>query len=257
MSSRKYSGILAIVASVVAFASQATVYTQYIGSDGGDFWSAANWKDGVPSATGYVARLNSALAAPCSIVLTNAPGAKFDYLDVTSGEWTLRLKDEFCFGGNWDSGGIRVGSNAKLTIVGGIITNTCFEVAGGGQIVFENVITKGCMSERRQDSSLGDREAFVFNGGIHDFSTMYCRLYQRAAFNAGDFSFGSIFGHDLYGESKQSRLPSFLAVNSGRVSVSGAGYLQKSSSMNVGITIGGNGWFVNAASGSGMCGRPR
>ena len=28
MSSRKYSGILAIVASVVAFASQATVYTQ-------------------------------------------------------------------------------------------------------------------------------------------------------------------------------------------------------------------------------------
>ncbi|MBR4938248.1 MAG: hypothetical protein IKZ22_05195 [Kiritimatiellae bacterium] len=244
--------VLILSAYFAAFTANATIYTLYTGSEGGDFWSAANWKSGLPVTTEYVARLSGSETTPCTIVMTNAPNAKFAYLHVESGDWTLRLPDTYSFGGDWDNGGVRVAAGAKLTIIGGVITNTCFQASGGGQIVFNNVVTKGCLTHRRLNSEQGDREAYVFNGGVHDFATMYMRLYQRATFNAGDFRFGSIFGHDMYGEGKQSRMPSFLAVNGGRLALSGSGYLYNSSPKNVGITVSGNGWFANGASGSCM-----
>ena len=161
MNTGKLGVLLALVACLVPSISRATIYTQYKGSDGGDFWSAANWKDGVPDEAGYVARLNSEIATPCAIVLTNAPGAKFDYLEVTSGEWTLRLPDTYSFGGDWTNCGVRVRAGAKLVIAGGIITNTSFQASGGGQIVAVISSKPGAYAlERAKNAGI---EGFVLN----------------------------------------------------------------------------------------------
>ena len=177
-------------------------------------------------------------------MMTNAPGATFNYLSVDAGEWTLLLRGTRSFGGDYDNGGIRVSSGAKLTIVGGVITNTCFQASGGGQIVFDNVVTRDCVTHRRQNGNVGDREAYVFNGGKYNFTTMYMRLYQRAVFDLGDFSFGSIHGFDRYGEGKQSKLPSYISVTGGRLSVTGTN--QKDAPCSIGITVSGNGWYRNS-----------
>lgn len=231
-------------------AANAATYTRYIGSDKGDFWVASNWDNGLPDSSGYIARLDSAYATPCAITMTNAPGAAFSYLSVEAGEWTLLLRGTRSFGGDWNNGGIRVSSGAKLTIVGGVITNTCFQASSGGQIVFNNVVTRDCLTHRRQVGNVGDRDAYVFDGGSHDFTTMYMRLYQSASFTAGNHVFGGVYGFDKYGESKQNRLPSFLSISGGRVSLTGVDKID--GPLDVGVTVGGSGWFRNLVSGSGQ-----
>lgn len=236
--------VLSFLAAISPLASNAATYTRYIGNDNGDFWSASNWNNGLPSSSDYVARLDSGYATPCTITMTNAPGATFSYLLVDSGEWTLLLRGARSFGGDYDNGGIRVSAGAKLTIVGGVITNTCFQASSGGQIVFDNVVTRDCVTHRRQDGNSGDREAYVFNGGKCNFRTMYMRLYQQASFGSGDFTFGSIHGWDRYGEGKQSKLSSYVSVTGGRLSVTGDNKIDAPCS--IGITASGNGWYRNS-----------
>ncbi|MBR2983733.1 MAG: hypothetical protein IKC80_10995 [Kiritimatiellae bacterium] len=58
---KKAIGLLVLTSAVylAAFTANAAIYTVYTGSDGGDFWSAANWKSGLPVTTEHVARLNA------------------------------------------------------------------------------------------------------------------------------------------------------------------------------------------------------
>ena len=240
-------GVMTLLPSVAL----ATTYCRYKGPDGGDFWDAANWKYGVPKTAGNVAQFSSEDGTPCTVVITNAPGAVFDYIYVTSGEWTLKVIGTHDFGGDWDNSKVRVASGAKLTIVGGMITNTCFGADLGGQIVFDNCVTKSCVTHRRLGSggTAEDREAYVFNGGKHNFRTMYMRLYQRALFGSGDFTFGSIYGFDRYGEGKQSKVPSYISLTGGRLSVTGDNKID--SPYSIGVTVSGNGWYRNTVSGSG------
>ena len=236
--------VLAVIC-VLAFLSRAATYCDWKGVDGGDFWDSKNWVNGiVPNTSDRVARFNVANAVPGTVVITNSPGGSFGYIYCSSGGWRLKLVGTHCFGGDYDNGGLRVtGVGTSVTIEGGTITNTCFVSENGGQLVFDNCVTRSCLTHRRLNSSLSDPDAYVFNGGKHDFRTMYMRLYQKAVFNGGDFSFGSIHGYDRYGEGKQCKLSSFICVSGGRLSVTGENKLDHPAS--IGITVNGNGWYKN------------
>lgn len=240
---RRFS-VLSVV-SVLAFVSRAVTYCDWKGSDGGDFWDAKNWVNGiVPNTSDRVARFNTANATPGTVVMTNAPGVSLGYIYCSSGAWRLKLVGTHCFGGDYDNGGLRVtGAGTSVTVEGGTVTNTCFAAEYGGQLIFDNCVTRSCLTHRRLNSSLSDPDAYVFNGGKHDFTTMYMRLYQKASFDGGDFTFGSIHGYDRYGEGKQCRLPSYISVTGGRLSVTGENKIDYPAS--IGITVSGNGWYRN------------
>lgn len=231
--------------SMLAFISNAATYCDWKGADGGDFWDAKNWVNGiVPNTSDRVARFNAVNATPGTVVMTNAPGISLGYIYCSSGAWRFKLVGTHCFGGDYDNGGLRVtGAGTSVTIEGGTITNTCFVSENGGQLVFDNCVTRSCLTHRRLNSSQSAPDAYVFNGGKHNFSTMYMRLYQKAVFNGGDFSFGSIHGYDRYGEGKQCKLPSFISVPSGRLSVTGENKIDYPAS--IGITVSKNGWYRN------------
>ena len=236
--------ILSVV-SVLVFVSRAVTYCDWIGPDGGDFWDASNWKNGiVPNVSDRVGRFNANNAIPGTVVVTNAPGADFSYVYFSSGEWALKIVGACGFGGDYDNASIRVtGAGSKLTLKGCEITNTCFQAENGGQIVFDNCVTRGCLTHRRLNSAQDAPDAYVFKGGKHNFRTMYMRLYQKSVFDGGDFSFGSIHGYDRYGEGKQSKLSSYISVTGGRLSVTGENRLDPPAS--IGITVSGNGWYRN------------
>ena len=44
-----YGLVLSFLAAVSPLAANAVTYTWYIGNDKGDFWSASNWDNGLPS----------------------------------------------------------------------------------------------------------------------------------------------------------------------------------------------------------------
>jgi hypothetical protein len=182
--------VMAILAACHIGAAYSAVYCDWIGPDGGDFWDASNWKNGiVPNVSDRVGRFNANNAIPGTVVVTNAPGADFSYVYFSSGEWALKIVGACGFGGDYDNASIRVtGAGSKLTLKGCEITNTCFQAENGGQIVFDNCVTRGCLTHRRLNSAQDAPNAYVFKGGKHNFRTMYMRLYQKSVFDGGDFS---------------------------------------------------------------------
>ena len=237
--------VIAILVVCHIATAYSAVYCDWIGADGGDFWDASNWRNGiVPNVSDRVGRFNTDNAIPGTVVMTNAPGSDFSYLYFSSGEWTLKVVGTSGFGGDYDNASMRVtGAGSKLTLKGCEITNTCFQAENGGQIVFDNCVTRGCLTHRRLNSAQTNPDAYVFRGGKHDFRTMYMRLYQKASFDGGDFTFGSIYGYDSYGEGKQNRLPSYLSLTGGRLSITGENKINVPAS--IGITVSGNGWYRN------------
>ena len=80
----RYAAIAALACRIGG--AHAVTYCDWIGQDGGDFWDASNWKNGiVPNVSDRVGRFNANNAIPGTVVVTNAPGADFSYVYFSSG----------------------------------------------------------------------------------------------------------------------------------------------------------------------------
>lgn len=242
--------------------ASATTYSYWKGPEGGDWWSEQNWTDGIPDHSGMVAKL-STLDYPSAgtyIALTNAAAVRVDKIEVSSGEWTLRLGGTLALeGASNDNTTINVSGNAKLTIDGGILENQSVSATtgtGGGKasVALRNCVSRGLYTLRRGGSDADSPDTYTINGGEHHIRTWYPRLFDNMVVSNGIVRFGSIHGYDRYGENKDTRCRTALEVVGGRVAVDGEDKDVTSASLGIvakgrgvaEITVGGNQvWLAN------------
>lgn len=254
---------LLLVVSVMASAASAVTYTYWRGPENGDWWTAANWTQGVPVGSTYVPRFSLANQpnAGTTVVVTNAAAIDCDYIFIMDGDWTIDLRGDLSIpGGGQDDPTISVDGSSTLKIRGGKLVNQSLRVSsgnGGGtaKLTFENCVTEGLYTLRRAGTDEHLPSTFTINGGVYSFRTWYPRLYDDMAVNDGLVTFGSIHGYDRYGEGKDIRVECPLKVNGGKVVVNGENAELTGGSCGicaadrgvVDITVGGNQiWLANS-----------
>ena len=229
MKPRSHGKVLLLAGLGWSMGAFATTYSYWQGPNGGDWWSPQNWTAGVPDQVGMVARFSTSEhpSAGTFVSLTNAAALKADYIDVISGEWTLKIVGTLALDrASNDNTTIRVGNNAKLTIEGGVLEDQSIQATtgnGGGKasIVLKNCVSRGMYTLRRSGSDADSPDTYTINGGEHRIRTWYPRLYDNMVISNGIVRFGSIHGYDRYGEKKDIRRKTALEVIGGKVVVDG------------------------------------
>ena len=255
---------VAAVAALGCLGAQGVTYTYWQGPACGDWWNAANWSAGVPIGSDFVPRFSRTQApdAGSAIAVTNAAAVDCAYLHVMDGAWALHVRGTLSLPNASSSNRtVLVGSDAKLTVEGGVLADMSFCATtgtGGGRasIALKNVVTRGLYTFIRSGSDADSPDTYTIDGGVHRIRTWYPRLYDNLVVKNGDVRFGSIHGYDRYGEGKDTRQPTALVVAGGRAVIDGTDAEYTSASVGilardrgvVDVTVGGNQiWLANGS----------
>lgn len=252
------------VAAIACMNAHGVTYTYWNGPECGDWWSEANWTSGVPKGSDIVPRFSKAEKpdAGTTVAITNAAAIDCPYMLFTDGEWTLNLRGTLSLpNASSSSRTVLVESNAKLTVVGGVLEDMSFCATtgtGGGcsSVELRNVVTRGCYTFVRGGSDADSPDTYTIDGGVHGIRTWYPRLYDNMVVKGGIVRFGSIHGYDRYGDGKDTRRRTALEVSGGRAVIDGTDAEITSGSVGilardrgvVDVTVGGNKiWLANGS----------